>query len=270
MNTEAAGLDLDAYFKRVEYSGERNATAETLGRLHRAHVTHIPFENLDIMLGKSIRLDLPSLQAKLVKNRRGGYCFEQNALFAAVLEELGFAVTRLAARVRFGTSEVRPRTHMALKVETDGKPWLADVGFGGWGLLEPIALVDGEESEQGAWSFRLRRKGEQWILSCPQCPVSADQFSFTLEPQLPIDYEPPNHFCSTWPQSSFVQLVTAQLPTEKVRTILRGDQLSTADASGNRIEKIEGNAAVLQVLRERFGLHFPDDTRFRPLHDQGR
>ena len=270
MHKEADALDLEAYLARIDYSGERSATAEILRAMHRGHVTHIPFENLDIMLGKPIRLDLASLQAKLVHKRRGGYCFEQNALFAAALEQLGFVVTRLAARVRFGTDEVRPRTHMALKVEANGKSWLADVGFGGWGLLEPIALVDGEESKQGAWTFRLRREGEEWILSCPQCPVSADQFSFTLQPQLPIDYEPPNHFCSTWPQSSFVQFVTAQLPLENVRIVLRGDELSTADASGVRTEKIEGDAGLLQVLRERFDLHFPDSTRFRPLHDQAR
>ncbi len=271
MNNEAGALDLEAYLTRIDYSGTRDATAETLRQLHRAHVAHIPFENLDILLGKSIRLDLESLQAKLVRDRRGGYCFEQNALFAAVLERLGFAITRLAARVRFGTSEVRPRTHMALKVEADGNSWLADVGFGGWGLLEPIALVDGEESKQGLWSFRLRREDGQWVLSCPQCPVSADQYSFTLEPQFPVDYEPPNHFCSTWPQSSFVRLVTAQLPLENVRTILRGDELSTSDASGNRIEKIEGDSALLKVLRERFGLHFPEGTRFRsPHNDQER
>jgi N-hydroxyarylamine O-acetyltransferase len=261
-------FDLDAYLARIEYSGAQSASAETLRGLHRAHATHIPFENLDIMLGKSIRLDLGNLQTKMVRNGRGGYCFEQNALFAAALERLGFAVTRLAARVRFGTSEVRPRTHMALKVEADGKSWLADVGFGGWGLIEPIALVEGEESKQGVWSFRLRREGEQWILSCPQCPVSADQYSFTLEPQLPIDYEPPNHVCSTWPQSSFVQFVTAQLPSENVRTVLRGNELSTADTSGNRIEKLESDAALLQVLRKHFALHFPDGTRFRSPNDQ--
>ncbi len=270
MDQENEALDLEAYLKRIQYSGKRSATAETLRQLHHAHTAHIPFENLDILLGKSIRLDLKSLQAKMVRDRRGGYCFEQNALLAAVLERLGFVVTRLAARVRFGTTEIRPRTHMALKVEADGKSWLADVGFGGWGLLDPIALADGEESKQGLWSFRLRREDEQWVLSCPQCPVSADQFSFNLEPQLPIDYEPPNHFCSTWPQSSFVQLITAQMPAENVRTILRGDQLSTADASGNRIEKIEGDSAVLEVLRERFGLHFPEGTRFRPRNDQER
>ena len=264
-------FDLDAYFARIEYAGDRSPTAETLRQLHRAHVTHIPFENLDILLGKSIPLDLESLQAKLVRDRRGGYCFEQNALFAAVLERLGFAVTRLAARVRFGTSEIRPRTHMALKVEADGKSWLADVGFGGWGLVEPIALLDGENSKQGIWNFRLRREGEEWVLSCPHCPISADQYSFTLEPQLPIDYEPPNHFCSTWPRSSFVQFVTAQRPSESVRIILRGAELSTSDASGNRIEKIEGDTALLKVLSERFGLHFPEGTRFHsPPNDQER
>ncbi len=270
MKNEADALDLDAYLTRIDYSGKRDATAETLRQLHRAHATHIPFENLDILLGKSIRLDIVSLQAKLVRARRGGYCFEQNALFAAVLERLGFEVTRLAARVRFGTSEVRPRTHMALKVEAKGKSWLCDVGFGGWGLVEPIALVDGEESKQGIWSFRLRQEGEEWVLSCPQCPVSADQYSFTLEPQLPVDYEPPNHFCSTWPQSSFVQAVTAQLPTENVRTILRGSELTTVDATGVRVEKIEGDTALLRLLRERFDLHFPEGTRFQPRNDHER
>jgi N-hydroxyarylamine O-acetyltransferase len=270
MNDEADVLDLDGYLARIDYSGERDATAETLRQLHRAHVTHIPFENLDILLGKSIRLDLASVQRKLVRDRRGGYCFEQNALFAAALERLGFVVTRLAARVRFGTTEIRPRTHMALKVEADGKSWLADVGFGGWGLLEPIAIVDGENSKQGVWNYQLRREGEQWILSCPQCPVSADQFAFTLEPQLPIDYEPPNHFCSTSPQSSFVQLVTAQRASENLRIILRGNDLTTIDAAGSRVEKIEGEAALLDLLRGRFDLDFPAGTRFRSPNDQER
>ncbi len=270
MNKEDEALDLDAYLSRIEYSGSRNATVATLKQLHRAHATHIPFENLDILLGKSIRLDLESLQTKLVRNRRGGYCFEQNALLAAALEQLGFVLTRLAARVRFGSDQVGPRTHMALKVEADGKSWLSDVGFGGWGLLEPIEFVDGAESKQGAWTFRLRREGDEWILSCPQCPAGADQFSFTLEPQLPIDYEPPNHFCSTWPQSSFTQTPTAQLPTEETRTILRGNELTTADAGGIRTETIEDDAHLLKILRERFGLHFPDGTRFRPRNDQER
>ncbi len=256
-------FDLDAYLARIEYRGDRQASADTLRAVHRAHATHIPFENLDILLGKPIKLDIATLQAKIVRDRRGGYCFEQNALIAAVLEEMRFPVTRLAARVRLGSDQVRPRTHMALKVEADGVSWLADVGFGGWGLLDPIQLIEGEESQQGAWSFRLRREGNDWILSCPQCPVGADQYAFTLEPQLPVDYEPPNYFCSTYPQSPFVQKLTVQLPSENERIILRGNELTIATADGIRTETIEDDGELLSALRDRFGLAFPEGTRFR-------
>ena len=112
-------LDRAAYLARVGYKGQLEPTLETLKALQFAHVSAIPFENLDIVLGKTISLDLPHLEAKLVKARRGGYCFEQNALFAAVLESLGFEVVRLAARVRFGATAIRPRTaHVAR-----GKYW---------------------------------------------------------------------------------------------------------------------------------------------------
>src|SRR5947207_2371631 len=101
-------LDLEAYFRRVEYTGERQPTLRALTDLHLAHAMHIPFENLDVMLRRPIRLDLASIEAKLVRNLRGGYCYEQNLLFAAILERLGFSVTLLAARVRFGAQRVLP------------------------------------------------------------------------------------------------------------------------------------------------------------------
>src|SRR5438093_5316594 len=103
--------------RRIEYAGSLAPSRQTLDALHLAHATHIPFENLDVLLGRPIRLDLDGLQAKLVRGRRGGYCFEQNLLFAAVLERLGFRVTRLAARVRYGTTRLLPRTHMLMKVD---------------------------------------------------------------------------------------------------------------------------------------------------------
>ena len=135
---ESEHLDLPAYLRRIEYAGERKASHVALEALHQAHVTHIPFENLDILLGRAIALDLDSLQAKLVAGRRGGYCFEQNLLFAAVLRAFGFTVTQLAARVRLGSDILRARTHMTLQVEVDGGRWLADVGFGGAGPLLPV------------------------------------------------------------------------------------------------------------------------------------
>ena len=124
---DADALDLPAYLERIGYAGDLNPSRSVLEALHLAHATHIPFENLDILLGRPIRLDLASLQAKLVKDRRGGYCFEQNLLFSAVLRQLGFSVTSLAARVRYRTTTLLPRTHMLLLVDLAGERWLADV-----------------------------------------------------------------------------------------------------------------------------------------------
>jgi N-hydroxyarylamine O-acetyltransferase len=144
-------LDLPAYLDRIGVSraDSRAPTLDTLRALHLGHSTTIPFENLDVLLGRPIRLDLASLQAKLVEARRGGYCFEHNVLFAAVLEALGFPVTRLAARVYMGPpSPARPRTHMLLRVEVGAEPWLADVGFGRDGLLEPVPFDPGPAVSQ--------------------------------------------------------------------------------------------------------------------------
>jgi hypothetical protein len=155
---DAAALDLPAYLRRIGYAGALSPSRSTLDALHLAHATAIPFENLDILLGVPIRLDLANLQSKLVFRRRGGYCFEQNALFANVLERIGFTVTRLAARVRYGTDRVLPRTHMTLRVDVAGVPILADVGFGADGLLLPVPM-DGALSQQFGWSYRVAESG---------------------------------------------------------------------------------------------------------------
>ncbi len=123
-------MDLDAYFARVGFDGVRAPTFETLRDLHLAHAQTIPFENLNPLLGWRVPLDLPSVEEKLVRSGRGGYCFEQNGLLAAALRELGFQVTGLAARVLWDAAEdaIRPRTHMVLKIDLDGEPYIADVG----------------------------------------------------------------------------------------------------------------------------------------------
>jgi N-hydroxyarylamine O-acetyltransferase len=264
VTTDASfSLNLPAYFDRIGFAGEAPTKLSTLRALHRAHATTIPFENLDVFLRCQIRLDLPSLEAKLVTARRGGYCFEQNGLFSAVLESLGFAVTRLAARVHRGTNRINPRTHMLLLVETEAGPHIADVGFGGWGLLEPIPFVAGKDFRQGTWTFRLdEQPGASWILLCPACPVGPEQYSFTLAPQLPIDYEPANHYCATHPDSRFVQTLTVQLPSLDRRVFLRNREFVTVTREETKTELLADDLEVIAVLERHFGLRLPADASF--------
>src|SRR5262249_18171575 len=117
---EDPSINLDAYCDRIEYTGDRHPTVKTLMDLHLPHATHIPFENLDVMLKRPIRIDLESIESKLVRGRRGGYCFEQNLLFASVLRQIGFPVTLHSARVRLGAQRMLPRTHVCLAVDAEG------------------------------------------------------------------------------------------------------------------------------------------------------
>ena len=259
----ADALDLDAYLSRIAHQGPRDPTLATLRALHFAHATHIPFENLDILLGRPIRIDLKSLQAKLVAGGRGGYCFEQNTLFAAVLRALGFEVTLLAARVRFGATRILPRTHMVLKVAGDGANWLADVGFGAAGLLLPARFGDREDVRQFAWTYRLVEDEGQWVLRSLRDGGWADLYAFTLEPQLPVDFEVANHYVSTHPQSRFVQTLTAQRTGPEERRTLVNRELAIERASGTERRTLADDDELLALLAECFGLRFPAGTRFR-------
>jgi N-hydroxyarylamine O-acetyltransferase len=256
-------IDLDAYFLRIGFRGRPAVDLATLRELHLAHTTHIPFENLDILLGRSISIDLESIERKLVLGHRGGYCFEQNALFAAVLEQLGFAVTRLAARVRYYTSRTLPRTHMILQVHAGGQDWLADTGFGGYGLVEPVLLEPGTIQPQFAWKFRLLNEKETWILQSERLGEWQDQYSFTLEPQLPVDYTLGNWFCSTHPESKFVRTLTAQLAGKFERHILKNHEHWIITEGKERTEIIRDEQELLKVLAANFGLQFPEGTRFK-------
>ena len=196
-------FQLDAYLARINYHGRRCATHGVLVDLHEAHCAAIPFENLDVLLGKPILLDSASIFNKLVVAKRGGYCFEQNELFAQALEALGFNVTRLAARVRYRATSVLPRTHIVLRVDVERDQWLADVGFGGEGPLHPIRLHDGIVDRQGAWTYRLLRDHGHWVLRLHHGSNSLDLYAFDEAPQLPVDYEMANWFTSTHPTSIF-------------------------------------------------------------------
>jgi N-hydroxyarylamine O-acetyltransferase len=255
-------FDLDAYLARIAYPGPREATLSALTALHAAHVTAIPFENLDILLGRWIDLDLGALERKLVTARRGGYCFEQNTFFGAALEGLGFQVTRLAARVQVGATVVRPRTHMLLLVDVEGEAFIADVGFGGDGPVLPLPLVEGRESWLGGFGHRLRREGDAWVLEGNSEGAWCDLYLFTLEPQYPADFVMANHFTSTFPASPFVNNLTVQRSWPEGRLILRNRDLTLREGGVTTSETIRDQEHLLEVLRDRFGLAFPAGTRF--------
>ena len=265
-----SGFDLAAYLTRIGYDGVLDPTSETLRSLHFAHVSAIPFENLDIVLGRGISLDLGDLQAKLVTARRGGYCFEHNTLFAAALESLGFTLRRLSARVRFGSTEIRPRTHMLLEVEAENTRWLSDVGFGAGGLLYPIELRSGDAVQQGVWSFRIRNEDDVCVLQSQDDNSWVDLYAFTQELQYPVDYELSNHFTSTYPHSPFVQNVIAQKNGLKSRLILRNHELTEVRPGELTATQQLDESEMNRVLADRFGLHFPEGTRFcRAWRDPG-
>lgn len=264
---------MDAYLRRIGYDGPLEPTLETLRGIHLAHALSIPFENLDIQMGRPVRLDIDSLQSKLIRHRRGGYCFEHNALLAAALEGIGFEVTRLAARVRAGRQPADaplPRTHMVLRVEAEGRPWLSDVGFGATGLVLPVPLDTDEPIEQLGRTHRVVDADRLRVLQILRQGDWQDLYAFSDEPQLPVDFEVANWWTSTQPSSAFVLNVTAQRLFEDAELTLRnGDLVETApDGTLRSAETIEDDDELIGVLRERFGIDVPDGTRFRAFHRQ--
>jgi N-hydroxyarylamine O-acetyltransferase len=256
-------LDLEAYLARIDHTGTVAPTDDCLAQIQQAHLASIPFENLDILLRKPLRLDLAGLVAKLVDSRRGGYCFEQNALLAAVLERIGFSVTRLAARVRVGKVVVRPRNHMLLGVQLGRTLHIADVGFGVSGPFRPLPLVADREETQAYETFRFVLQGAEWVYQSRTDTGWQDLYSFTLEPWLPVDFEPCNWYTSTHPSSRFTQILCVQrvLPGEKRLLVNQDYESVTAERTDTRT--VVEDADVLATLSSDFGLAFPEGTRFR-------
>ncbi|HJW08753.1 MAG TPA: arylamine N-acetyltransferase [Holophagaceae bacterium] len=261
---ERALMDLQAYFSRIGFAGDARPDLATLQSLHLAHVMSVPFENLTVQMGEPVRLEPEALEEKLVRRRRGGYCFEQNGFFLAVLRQLGFDVAAYEARVRPpGLADLLPRTHMNLRVALPEGAFLVDVGFGGQGLRGPLPL-DGAAHRQGPDEFRVIPEGRLLLLQSRQDLQWQDLYAIEPEPKAPIDFEVANWYTSTHPQSRFVLTLTAQKPTPTGRHILRG--LSYTVVDGDRAEeRTLTRDEVLPLLRDVFGLDLPEDTRLRSL-----
>ncbi len=203
----AGKLDLDAYLRRIGYDGPVEPSGATLAGLHRAHLAAIRFENLDIMLGRGVRVDLDSIQAKLVDGRRGGYCYEHGQLFGAALERLGFGVDRLLARVGPDGEPMRPRTHLTLRVRADSGIWLADVGFGSSppGPLSLRRLRSGGPQELDGWVYEVVPDESEgtWKLRELQGGEWVTLYRFEDQRVYPADVVMSNHYTATYPQSWF-------------------------------------------------------------------
>jgi N-hydroxyarylamine O-acetyltransferase len=257
-------FDFSAYLRRIGFDGRLGADLPTLKAWHRAHISAIPFENLDIQMGRVVTLDPESLQAALVDRRRGGYCFQQNGLFQLALLAAGFTVTPCEARVRYGAAgAVRPRTHMVLVVACDGQEWLTDVGFGGEGLIEPIA-IGASLAEQEGWRYRTLEEGRRHVLQRETDAGWQDLYVFTVEAVDPVDYLIGHWFTSTYPDSPFVRGLTAQRTVGGVRHILRNLTYTIARPEESVVREIS-RAELGPLLRDAFGLDIPDDAKFQAL-----
>jgi len=263
-------FDLSAYLARIGFRGASRPDLATLRSLHRAHIEAIPFENLDIQMGRPIELDATSLQTSLVSRRRGGYCFQQNGLFRLALTELGFTVHAREARVRLdSTGAVSPRTHMVLIVPIEGTDWLTDVGFGGNGIIEPLELHS-SSSVQDGWTYRVVHEGRLHVLQRARADGWDDLYAFADDDVAPIDYIVGNWFTSTNPESRFVRTLTAQRMIGEVRHVLRNLSYSVAASGGEWQTRTLTRAELVPLLRDVFGLDVPEGATFRALDGPDR
>ncbi|EHR51118.1 arylamine N-acetyltransferase [Saccharomonospora marina XMU15] len=242
----SADLDLDAYLERIgQTRSEPSITA--LHALHQAHVRTIPFENLDPAIGRSPRLDLGSITAKLVRRSRGGYCYEHGLLFAAALECLGYEVSRRASRVY--PDSTGARTHMNVVVRIEGSDFLADVGFGA-SIMHPMPLRDGTVVDQAGWKHRLTRAAGEWRLEAETEQGWTAVQAIGDEPQRPVDYEIGNHYVATHPDSPFTgQLIVKRLDHGLSRKLV-GHQLHHDHADGRQEHFPVPPARLEEVLHD--------------------
>ena len=237
-------FDLDAYFARIGYPGPRAASLTLLRELVAHHSAAIAFENIDPLARRVPPLDLASVQRKLVTQRRGGYCYEQNTLFQGALLALGFQVTGLMARVRRGVPPhiMTPRSHMLLLVDLPEGPHLADVGYGALTPTAPLRLRADLEQVTPNEVFRLGLIGDEFTLQAGIAGGWEDVYRFGLLPQLPIDYEAINWYTATRPNALFAENLVVTRPTPGVRRTLFNRQFSV---------RREGAVVERQVLRTR-------------------
>lgn len=240
VRSEYQMLNVSAYLNRVRYTGSITPTPETLRAIHRAHLLTVPFENLDIGLGRNIECDEGAAVRKIVEKKRGGFCYEMNGAFAALLRALRFKVTLLSARVaRENGGEGPEFDHLTLRVDLE-EPWLADVGFGD-SFLEPLLLQPVLEQEQGRRAFRIIDAEHALRVEMRQPDKSwKKEYSFTLKPRELADFAGMCHYHQTSPESHFTQKRICTMATPDGRVTL-ADYKLIITRNGQRAEKMLGS-----------------------------
>lgn len=263
-------FDLDAYLGRIGYSGSLAPTAETLTDLHRRHVMTFPFENINTLMGWPVPLDIDSLQSKFVAGGRGGYCFEQNLLFKAALEAIGYKVTGLAARVLINRppDSNPPRSHMLLRVDVDETPYIADTGFGGNTLTEPIRLEADTIQTTSHDARRLLAAEGEYTLQSQIRGEWQTLYRFGLSPNFLSDYEVSNWYICSHPDSHFTKGLVAARVTPTGRFALRNNEFAVHHLEGGTERRVLSTVSELRAtLEEEFLLTLPESEELhQKLH----
>jgi N-hydroxyarylamine O-acetyltransferase len=251
-------LNTNTYLKRINYHGSLAPTLETLRQLQRSHLLTVPFENLSIHAHEPIILEDEALFTKIVEKRRGGFCYEANGLFAALLRALGFHVAMLSAEVANAAGEFGPSfDHMTLLVSLDQR-WLVDVGFGD-SFLEPLLLDEPGEQLQGHRAYRIVSDGKVFtLLQREEQEEWTAQYRFTLQSYSYADYAEMCRYHQTSPQSHLTQARLCSRATEEGRITLSGMRLiTTSKNSGQQTRQertLTNEAEYAAILRDHFGV----------------
>lgn len=260
-------VNLKAYFDRIGFAGSIAPTLATLDLLHALHPAAIPFENLNPLMGEPVRLDQPSLERKLLAEKRGGYCFEQNLMFMRVLEDLDFVVKPLLARVVWTNPDGAslPPSHLLLLVEINGQNHIADVGFGGLSLTAPLRLRADVEQTTPHETFRLTGGDPDWTLEVRLGDEWRPVYIFSLDPVSEDDIAPINHRIATDPASPFTSELRVALAPSGRRLKLHNTTLTIQPVEGEREQReISSMESLRAVLTGEFGLTLPADDRLEP------
>jgi len=262
-----SAFDLDAYLARIAGgSGPLGplATIDDIASMMRAHMAAIPFENLDVLLGRGVRVDLESVTAKLVTARRGGYCFEHGTLFQAALRALGVEVTAHAARVLLvAPKAAAPRTHMFLTIVDGGTTWVLDPGFGGPGPIVPVPLVEGQEARHDHDVHRLVRRDGEWVLEGLMKGAMTALWTSSLEPQFPVDFALANHYVSTFPESPFATRLMIRALTPEGRVSAMNREVTVTHGNVSETYQLADRAALRRLVADHFGFDLPDIDHVR-------